>query len=206
MDEKGKQKELKDLQEQIDQGLKDFLKLSETEVERISLLVSEKVEKQIKIYSNEARNISLISGVVAPLSLTLLTIEEIDLDKGLLITGFVILIFNIMLLQILNSINIKSEDKNLAKAQFNWMMADSSIFIMKNSRKDSSEKTLDMFKYHKYIEKARNHLGLNKIDIQNIKILKNLRDFNNITNIIFIAGVGFIILSITVPLLLNVVI
>ena len=92
---------LKQLEEQLEKNLIQFLSSAEQTIQNRSQILSAAARELIELHSNQIRNLSIISGVIAPLSLTLLQIHGFDIYVPFLLAGFILLLGNIILSQLL---------------------------------------------------------------------------------------------------------
>lgn len=192
------EKEINNLEDELDNKLKDFSEQGEFSLKQGRLEIDKSVRNIIEIYSNDIRNLSIISGTVAPFSLTLLTVEKLNSNIELLIIGFVLLLANIAIAQFLIRRVSTGQDKKSVSAQFNLIMAEFELENISNTTKESNERVNYMSDFMKHFSEAENLLGLGKYNLGIQEVRSKLRKYNKITNIIFSVGVSCIILSVIV--------
>lgn len=197
------EEEIKNLQDELDKGLKDFSETGKLRLEQGRLEIDKRVKNIIEIYSNDIRNLSIISGTVAPFSLTLLTVEKLDSNIYLLILGFALLLLNITITQFFIRRLSEGQDVKSVKAQFNLMMAEFELENTGNTTKDTTERVNQMFNYQKSISEAENLLDFGKYNLGIQEVRSKLRKYNKITNLIFSLGALFIVLSVIVNPIIN---
>ena len=195
--------EIEKLEEKIQETVHEFSRSAEIRLEQTRKVIDEKVKDVINVYSNEIRNLALISGTVAPFSLTILSIEKLNANAGILLLGFSLLIANIILAQYCLRKQSKEYDTRTARAQINWFFAQSDLSDLNNTSIKSTDKVLKNFDYIKKMEEAEKLLGVSKWSTHIHEVRSKLRNYNNITNIIFTAGTACIILSVLINYIIS---
>lgn len=189
------------LKEELEVVYKNMSDSGKVYLEQTRKILDNNVKDVINIYSNEIRNLALISGTIAPFSLALLGTEKLNTNIGILLLGFSLLVINIIIAQFFLKKQSKDNDKKLAHAEISWIFASADLESIEGDKEllDKDSKIPD---YIKNTDKVSNFLGLDSMN-NNIQIVRSdLRKQNSIVNIIFSAGAVCIVLSVLVnPLL-----
>ncbi len=188
--------EIKKLEEELAQKLKEASEVSKVRLDQNRSIIDQKLKDIIDTYSNDIRNISIISGTIAPFSLSLLSVQPLDSNAYILILGFAVLLVNIILAQFFLKKHSSEHDTRIVKAEFHWLMAESEFSELESPNTESSAKTLKFFDYIKSIGEAEKLLGISSFNIEVQNIRAKLRGYNRITNWLFSAGAFCIILSV----------
>ncbi len=159
--------------------------------------IDEEIQKVIEVYSNNLKNLSIISGVIAPLSLTLLGIENLQIQKYFLLLGFTLLVANILINQLFLNRKSKEYDKKSLDADIKWIL-NSDLAITDPIEK--AKKNIERYIAGGEIEKDLD-LGEYKFNIQ--KYRSDFRKYTQISSVIFTSGVIFTVLSIWFYPILN---
>jgi len=190
--------EIKKLEEELAQTLKKSVEISQVRLEQDRVMLDKQTKDQIEIYSNDIRNISIISGTIAPFSLTLLGITQLNANFYLLITGFSLLLLNVVVAQYFIKKHSTDKDTKLVKAEFNWLMAEFELKDVANESLNSGQRVNKNFDYLKSIGESEKLLGVSAFNIEIQKVRAALRYHHRITNSIFSLGALCIILSVIV--------
>lgn len=183
--------EIKKLEEELSQNLREFAESSKARLGQNRAIIDQQIKNQIEIYSNDIRNLSIISGTIAPFSLTLLTIEKLNSNVTLLILGFFLLLFNVILAQLFIRRHVSDRDIKSVKAEFNLWMAQYQL-------KEITEGKFLPFDYLKSISESEKLLGVGPFDTEIQKVRSILRRYHKYTNFFFSLGAFCIILSVLI--------
>lgn len=195
--------EIKKLENELKDSLKKSIEISQVRLDQDRLMIDKKTKDQIEIYSNDIRNISIISGTIAPFSLTLLGITELGANLFLLITGFSLLLLNVVVAQYFIKKYSTDRDTKLVKAEFNWLMAEFELKDVANEDLDPDQRLQKNFDYLKSIGESEKLLGVSTFNIEIQEVRSVLRRHHKITNLIFSAGAMCIVLSVIVGPVMN---
>lgn len=187
---------LRELEVEQKRLIKEFSDSIGNELEQKRLLLNNELRSLIGVYSDSIRNVSVISGVVAPFSLTLLGVVSLNLNVGFLLLGFAILIANIAISQLLLNVQIDLRHAKLGRAELDWISALLSKDIIQGKRTNDSEKVTHMSEYVLSNQKLDKALGLNLMDIEITQTGLKLRRYNRLMNGLFFVGCSCIIASI----------
>lgn len=190
------EKEIRQLENKLKEGLKEAAELNKLQLENVRKIIDESVKDVVNIYSNEIRNLAIISGTVAPFSLTLLTVEKLNANSTMLLTGFSFLMLNITLAQFFIRKQSKDQDKQVSHTEIKWFFAQADQWDIENKNKDSSERVLKNFDYIEKMSELNRELGFGLINVNIQKLRLKLREYNNIVNILFASGTLAIVLSV----------
>jgi hypothetical protein len=186
------------LEEELSQKLKEGTELAKVRLDQNRGVIDEKLSGIVEVYSNDIRNISIISGTIAPFSLTLLSVQQLNSNAIVLIVGFAVLLLNIILAQFFLKKHISEHDVRLIKAEFHWLMADSEFKETIDENSESSTRVLKFMDYLKSMGEAEKLLGISAFNIEIQNVRANLRLYNKITNTLFSLGAFCIVLSVVV--------
>lgn len=198
-----RKEEIEVLEKELADNLRKSVELSRNRLDEDLLIIEKQTRDQIEIYSNDIRNISIISGTVAPFSLTLLEIEQLGADPFLLIIGFSILLLNIVASQYFVRKHSTESNTKLVKANFNWLMAEFELSDMANEDLDSNQRIQKYFDYLKSIGESEKLLGIGTFNIEIQKVRSIVKRHYKITNLIFSIGSICIVLSVILSPLVN---
>ena len=185
------------LEEELKASLKSISDSGKVHLEQTRRMLDENVKDVINVYSNDIRNITLISGTIAPFSLALLETEKINASIPLLLLGFSLLIINIILAQYYLKKQAWNNDKKLGSAELSLICATTDLWSIE-SEKELSERTSRIPEYIKNTDAVNNFLGLDSRNM-NIQIVRSeLRKQTGTINFIFSVGTLCIILSVLI--------
>lgn len=161
------------------------------------------VKELVRKYLSEIRNTSIISGIIAPLSLTLLGVDRLDVSIGYLLTGFCLLISGIVLAQVLHYRYLNERDRELLTGQVDLLAAFTNQNTINNSQESVSNRVKSNFEYQENIKSFYRSVGLGEFDL-NLQVRRSkLRRYLFHVHTFFVAGVVSVILSVIInPLLL----
>lgn len=194
--------EITKLETELKSQLDEFSKIAAKHLEQTQKVIESDTKNLIDIYSNEIKNLGIISATVAPFSLALLTTNDLDVHIPFLIIGFALLIFNIILTQSFLYFQSKDYDRRVARAQLKWFFAQGDLSEINDSTKTTSERASKNFDFYKNISESEQLLGISKYDLTSSKSRYTLRRYRSVSMIFFIVGTIYIILSVSIlPLL-----
>lgn len=197
--------ELKKIEEDLDKSFKESSSLHEMQLNITRDKIDSELKNLINNYSNEIRNISIASGIIAPFSLTLLDIEKLEISTPSILIGFILLLVNIAISNFLINRFVKNKDKKITRATMNWIFAEFNTKEMKDSNKDYNQRINNNFDYMKNMDKVNEALGFSYLNISSEKEKVELRKYNKISILLFIFGLSFIIISIFINPLINII-
>lgn len=187
--------EMEDLQRKVSASLREFSKITSGNLEMSRKILNDSTSNLIELYSNHIRNLGIISGVVAPFSLSLLTIDRISIDLGLLIIGFSLLLLNIVISQVVLSRQLLSKDQMLRRAESRWVMAEMSKSMIEDEKLDTAQRTMQTFEYSRNFSELSQLLGLESLNIEPLKVKSELRTYTRYLYLLFSVGCSSIIAS-----------
>ncbi|MDP3772355.1 MAG: hypothetical protein Q8Q94_03210 [bacterium] len=143
----------KKLENELETSLKNYSEGAFPQVERMHKLLDQEYEKEIDDQINFLRNITVMAGVVAPFSLTLLSDQSLGVQKPFLLIGFILLLSTV-LVTLLSSkkflLNRKYKDTpNLAR---NHIIARCSVDDLLNINKSLSDRVISLNEVQKSID------------------------------------------------------
>ncbi len=167
-------------------------------------IIDEKTQSIIENYSNDIRNLGIVSGTIAPFSLTLLGLNNtLDVNVYSLVSGFVLLLFNIVIAQLFIREHHEKNNKNLAKAEIKWIFAWDDSTKANDTRLEVRDRAIKQMDYIKGMSDLNELLGLTSFNTELLSARARVRKYYKITTSVFLGGVIFIILSILLnPLLI----
>jgi len=194
---------IKNMEQEVEKLLKEFSENSKIHLDQRRKILDEKIRDIINIYSNDIRNLSIISGVVAPFSLTLLGLEKLNVNSPILLIGFSLLILNIVLSQLFLNQQVNKDYGRISRADAEWLFASIDQDEIGSDPKYSADKVLKQSEILKNFDKLDNDLGLKTPNIDLFKKREAVRKRNKITIIIFAFGTIAIVLSVIVNPIMN---
>lgn len=173
--------------------------------ESSSQQLSTRLKELIELYSNNIKTVSLISGTVAPFSLTLLQVKLLNVNIVLIVVGFVVLVLNIVLSQILLTRELKTVDRRINRAMVNYVLALGDQQTINDKNKDHSTRVTSMADLTTRASELESLLmnDKNQPSITLIDDHRRLSKFMNWVIGIFAFGCGMIILSICINPILH---
>ncbi len=190
--------DIKKIEEELSESLKESSEIAKARLEQGRNVIDQQTRNQIENYSNDIRNISIISGTIAPFSLTLLSIERLNLNTYFLVSGFILLLLNIALAQFFIRSYSSKKDTQLVRAEFHWIMAESEMKKMTDDSIQPHERVGKGFDYLKSISESEKFLGISTFNIEIQTVRAVLKKYYKVTNTIFSLGTAAIILSVVV--------
>ena len=190
MEEKG-QKELKDelnrLLSQVHENGNVFLNQTRD-------LIQNELEELISTYSKETRNLAIISGTIAPFSLTLLGLEKLNVNAAILLTGFSVLLLNIVLAQYFIFTLSRKHDHKVNRALINQILAEATLSGI------GADTVSTIPDYLKNVSELEKWLSLDKrrLDLELLQIRKNIKNYYLFVIGFFTAGTGAGVLSVII--------
>ncbi|MFA6459312.1 MAG: hypothetical protein WCV79_02875 [Candidatus Paceibacterota bacterium] len=187
--------DLKKLEGELKKATDHFSEQARIRLGLTKSVIDKKIKDVIETYSNNIKNLGLISGTVAPFSLTLLTIQELNVNSIILLIGFFILLINIILSQQFLSEQTQDFDTRITKSQIKHMFAESKLQEINDPNKSPSDKFGLTVDYLKEMNEAEELLGIGEYDINALTSKNNMRKYNKIINTAFVGGSCLIMLS-----------
>lgn len=187
--------QIKQLEAQLENSLAQFSSSAETTIQDRSQILNATVRELIELHSNQIKNIGLISGVVAPLSLALLQAKDIDVNIIFLLLGFILLVTNIVLSQILLGQELNRKNRLMSKATLEYISASTSKLTMEDKKQQSSERTNLVYDFVKNIDEFDKLLAISPYSVEPMSTNARLRKYNRWTVAIFSFGCGLVVLS-----------
>lgn len=188
--------ELSRINKEIRHSLSESISNAQNRIDLLRNDLDLQLHNLIKTYSQEIRNIAIASGVIAPLSLTLLQVETLSVYSPVLIFGFVLLISNIALSQFFVYREMNLEDKRIRDVQVDLILADFSLFkISEISDEKLPERVLEFGEKNRRIDSAFDGLGYNKIAKSKLELRKRYLKYHSVTSLLFIGGLLLIVSS-----------
>lgn len=199
-----KEERLAEISKELRESLTSTVKNSQKRVDLLREDLDLQLHNLIKTYSIEIRNIAIASGVIAPLSLTLLQIETLSVFAPALVCGFVVLIANIALSHFFIYREVNAEDKRIRNVQVDLILADFSLFKL-NEIPDNElpQRVLEAGEKNRRIESALNGLGYSKIANSKLELRGRYLRYHSITSLTFITGLLLIVSSLLVSHVTN---
>ena len=163
--------------------------------ERYNILCNTE-QNLLNYHSDQIRNVGIISGVVAPLSLTLLQIEDLQVNVFLLLLGFSILIANIALSQIILHRELTKRNKSVTEASV-------SLNFALTSRNDLRNKSGSISFLLDNLRKIDRELGISANNIELLMSKIRFRKYDKIVVYIFVSGCILLVLSLLIHPVFN---
>lgn len=193
-----KEKQIEDLNNELSTALNNAGSINEQRLLGIRQILDKENDVVVNNYSNEIRNLSITSGVIAPFSLTLININELTVNIFFLLLGFSVLIFNIIISNYFLNKEVKKKDKKITQADINWILAKFENNTVKNKEEDTNQRVNSNFDILKNVSEIEKILGVGelKMDIQENKV--SLRKYNKVSYVLFSIGSTLIVLSVII--------
>ena len=182
-------------EQELDQLLEASSENVKESFKKWSQTLNTRFKELIELHLIHLKNISLISGAVAPFSLTLF--KGANTNPLLLIIGFILLVGNIALSQLFLSKELEMESKNLTKVMVNYVLAlgeKENLFNKNQNHPDRVNSVAELANYADNIDQA-----LINNDQLNLKLTESHRRITRYTRLvmtIFTLGCFSILLSV----------
>jgi len=188
---------LQKLKDELERLNKNIVDSGKIHLQQTRKAIDENIKDVISIYSNEIRNIAIISGTIAPFSLALLQAEKINASIPILLLGFSLLTINIILAQFFLRQKTDKNDKRLGHAEINWIFASDDLSNIEKDKEGLNDGSA-IFGYIKNTDELNNFLELDSRNSYILSTRAELRKQNRIINFVFSAGTLCIILSVII--------
>ncbi len=168
--------------------------------ERVNKILDEEYEKEIKDQNDFLKNTAIIAGIIAPLSLTLLSNLALVVQQYVLLVGFILLLIAILMSLFLSKRSVLDiQYKDTDHLAFNNIMAQCLKGDLENSSKSQQERVASLSEFLSHTSEALNKFsGLARTN--KLVILRNvLAKYNEWISWIFLLGIIAVIASILLP-------
>ena len=169
------------LKDELNNLHEQFLNLTEGGLEQRYHILNSAEQNLVHSHSEQLRNVGIISGVVAPFSLTLLQLDSVDVNVYLLLMGFGILIINIALSQILLHRELAKKNKLVTDASVKLNFASICRENLQNrdcTKKVSEIEPLSFFMQNiREVDKA---LGLSTHNLESLMTKMQFRKYDQL--------------------------
>lgn len=174
--------------------------------ESVSAFLYSRFTELKKHYEQHAHRMSIVSGIIAPLSLTLLQQDQIYVATYFLLLGFIILIANIVFIEIVPLLNLERQDKPLWDVFTHSTLGGGALLFNEQKIKTSDADELtslvemqhDIFKAFTLMEKEIDpKWQLSEI----IELFRKMKKRAKIYTYIFATGILSLMLSVIVPVI-----
>lgn len=190
------QEEIEKLKQELKESLHASAASNEAQLEQSRKILDDNVKSVIEVYSIEVRNLALVSGTVAPFSLSLLVATNVDINTPMLLSGFVLLMLNIIVSQLFIKSLSKNNDKSITRAEVHWLFAGFHQNVVRDTSEDVSKRVLKNYDYAKEINNMNEKLGLSRFNLNIQHLRSKVRLYNSVTNILFMFGCIAIVISV----------
>jgi len=190
-----KEEQLKQLEAQIQNSLVQFSDSAEQTIQNRSQILNAATNELVELHSSQIRNLGLISGVVAPLSLTLLQIQALNIFIPFLLIGFVLLLANIILSQLLLAGELNRKDRSMVKAVLEYLSASTNKWVIDDKSKPSGERVLKMSEFLKNVDEFDRSLNISPHSTELMSANARFRQYTRWVVGIFSLGCALIIAS-----------
>jgi hypothetical protein len=187
---------VKELEKELEGLLTQSSQFAEHAVEQRSHVLNASVGELVTMHSEQIRNLGLVSGVVAPFSLTLLQIQTIDVSTPTLLFGFLLLLTNIILSQFLLGRELNSKNRLMVKALLEYASASSNKFTLTDTKQSSLDRTNASFDLLKNIGEFDKLLGISPYSTEPMAANARLRTYTRWTVGLFSFGCSLIVFSV----------
>lgn len=193
---------IKSLENELKILLEESSKMVPVQVEGISKFLDKEYEKEINDQINFLKNITIMAGTVAPFSLTLLSVQSLEVQKPLLLFGFTLLLSTVLVaLLSTKKLTIDNRYKDTSSLAFNHIIAECSVNDLLDKNKSLNERVDANAEIQKCIDAINNNFAnlgyTNKLE----KLRRSLSLSNQWSIYLFSFGVVSIIVSVLYPYL-----
>jgi hypothetical protein len=185
----------KHLEKKIADGYQDLSEQGVKRLNRAHSLANATRKELLNSFSNEVRNLGIVAGIVAPFSLSLLTVEGLAILPLILIAGFCVLLAVIGLSQYFAQNNLRIQHKNLIDIEMDLLSADFNREMMLN-QKDPLKQAESMFDFVRHADSADRNLT-EEILNQNLIRLRS-KNLSQAKILFYLLIVGLSLLAISV--------
>jgi hypothetical protein len=185
---------MKDFDNEIQESLKKSSQLNAKTIDIFGKDIHEDIKSTIKTYSDNIRNLSIISATTAPFSLTLLQVDNLVINSYILITSFCILLFNLALSQIFLNMQTVKDDLMSFEKEKKLLFAEFDLWSMSDNTKSYLDRATKNFDFNQKISEINNLDSRYNLSIQENR--SKLRKYNKISNILFLVGILLIVFSV----------
>lgn len=196
--------ELEEIRIRLEEGYEQMFESGEKRLQFVEDALTAEMKNMLLIYSNDMRNIGIVAGTAAPFSLTLLSIDRINVDVLSLVLGFCVLLLTVTITQFFLYVLSYSYDKRLLNAELGWLFAKGSLRSLSEKSGQPEERINHMFDYQKRVTEAERSLGVGTMDPIIIKLRARMRRYSSISFMLLLLGIILIIFSVIIPSILSV--
>ena len=197
MDEEARGKQIEDLNTQIEASLKESQELNRSILLNLRGRVETSVGELLLSFSSEVRNMRVLSGTVAPFSLALLAVAGLNISIPALLSGFCLLLLNIILIQLYLQFEADKQFGHTIRSEMNLGMAElDNEFLTRNSP-DSVDRVSKSLALYTSINSIQRSLT-NTLNPESLKARARLKKFSRISTFLFVGGVFLIALSVII--------
>lgn len=156
---------------------------------------------------NYLKGLSVVSGITAPLSLTLFQVKTLEINTLSLIFGFVVLLIHIVYSHFIFFKDITLQDKDFSKGVMYKIFADSDLRSIQE-KKDISEIQEILFNINNNLNNSEEILesGNKNMNKSSLKISSKISENIKNSTFIFFLGIILIIYSILVPFIFSLIV
>ncbi len=183
------------LNKELDALNQRMLELTEGFVEQRYHILDVSEHNLINIHTEQIRNIGIVSGVVAPFSLTLLQIESIVVNAHILLSGFSVLIVNIAISQVILHIELSKKNKDITDASVGLNFVANSRENLENGISTSSGEIKFHDLYIRNLREVDKKLGISKNNTESLMTKIRFRKYDKFIVYTFTLGCFLILLS-----------
>ena len=202
MNEEDRKNQIKELGEKIEASLKESQELNRSTLSVLRGRVESSVGELLLSFSTEVRNMRVLSGTVAPFSLTLLAVSGLDTSIPALLSGFCILLLNIILIQLYLQFEADQQFEQTIRSEMNLGMAEIDNELLTSSSSDSTDRVSKSLALYTSINSIQRTLS-NTLNPESLKARAQLRKFSRISTFLFVGGVFLIAVSVVINPLCN---
>ena len=193
--------ELRRLNSQLEKSLDESKERADVVLRQGKRDLNASIFEAVKQYSSEIRSIIIISGVIAPFSLTILQIESINVYAPSLLFGFCLLLSNIGMAQCFIYLETRERSSHVRMAIKHLLLADMLVWKMGNKESKLEERVAANFDQLSRFDEVNRALGnTGEYDAELYAAHKRLGLYGKITIYTFVAGLAFTLFSVVVPL------
>lgn len=199
-----KEEQIKLLETNLAASLDGYSKTVLPTIDQIGKLLNQEYELENNDHVNFLRNIIVTAGVVAPFSLTLLSVQSLEIQKSFLLLGFIILLTTILVaLFSSRKLMLGKRYRDTPSLALDYIIAKCSIDGLLDISKPLVDRTNSLAEVQKSIDNITGKFS-ELAQTNKLAYLRNkLSSGNYVSFILFSFGLGFIIISVVHPYLVN---
>ncbi len=199
-----KEEQIKVLETDLVASLDSYSKTALPTIDQVGKLLNQEYESENNDHIIFLRNIIATAGVVAPFSLTLLSVESLEIQKAFLLLGFIILLTTILVaLFSSKKLMLGKRYKDTSSLALDYIIAKCSVDDLSDTTKSLVDRTTSLAE----VQKSINNITGKFSELAQTNKLADLRNklssWNYISFVLLSFGLVFIIISVVYSYLIR---